>query len=1057
MKKSSLLFFFALLFALNIAPGPASAQQDDLKRAKELTVKSVEMYSKGRYTEAISLAEEALELFKATVGTDHPATAVCMNNLGVFYRGMGKYDLAEPIQLKALEVSEKTLGPEHATTTSAMNNLALLYEAMGEYARAEPLFKRALAIRERVLGPDHPGIVVGLNSLAAHYITVGEYDLAKPLYKRSLALCEKALGPNHYETAACLNNLAVLNIDTGNLAEAEVYYKRALAVCENAVGPEHPATATSLGNLSSLYIYMGEYALAEPLCKRALSIREKVLGANHPDTAFSLNTLALLYTRMGDLKQAAGLYLRALDIYEKTKGPEHPDTARTLDNLANILKDIGGFDQAERLYQRALAIREKALGPEHPETANSLQHLAGLYRKMSDFTRAEPLSQRVVAIREKNQGPDNPLTAQSLQELANLYRNMGKYALAESLHQRVVNIFQKTLGPGHPDTADGLYNMAIIKASQKDYPASLDYFIQAQNISAKLIDQVMGFTSEDQQQSFLVTQVGFFEGTASLVAFHMVDDQRAVRTIFDMWLNRRGVILEAQRRFQEALVYSDNPESARIFKELAEVRSSLSRLIFGGPGPEGFDAYQEKIDLLEKREKELATELSKLSAAFARQKAVKQANAAKLAQVLPKGSVLLEFAQIEPFDFQAVGKEPQWLPAHYLVFVLRAGVPDRVDMVDLGEAAPIDRAIRDLKSAITNLKDTQGKKAVLASQRLYELVFAKLENRLGTAKDIFLSPDGELSLIPFEVLQKPNGGWLIEEYTFNYLASGRDLLGFGVVHGQAGPPLLMGDPDFDLGSTEKEGISRQLGLHPERTVSAARRSPDLRGLHFTPLPGTGEEVKTIREILGPGTEIHTGREAMEEILASNSAPPRILHLATHGFFLTDSQIRALAGRRGLQLEDASKRSETKIENPLLRSGLAFAGANRVVDSDDAPVSDGLFTAEEVLGLRLNGTELVVLSACNTGTGEVRTGEGVYGLRRAFVQAGTKGLVMSMWPVPDQETKELMIRFYQNIQAGKMNRSQALRQAEIDQMHAVKERYGHANPIYWGAFVYLGEP
>ena len=282
---------------------------------------------------------------------------------------------------------------------------------------------------------------------------------------------------------------------------------------------------------------------------------------------------------------------------------------------------------------------------------------------------------------------------------------------------------------------------------------------------------------------------------------------------------------------------------------------------------------------------------------------------------------------------------------------------------------------------------------------------------------------------------------------FNYLASGRDLIGFGLLQGKSGPPLLMGNPDFDLGSTDKEGVTRELGLQPDQRVLTARRSPELRGTRFTPLPGTGEEIKAISGILGPEARIYAGKQALEEVLAAQTESPRILHLATHGFFLTDQQIKALIDRRALLIADDKLLPEdARIENPLLRSGLALAGVNRALEVGEVEGSDGLFTAEEVLGLRLHGTDLVVLSACETGLGEVKSGEGVYGLRRAFVQAGTKGLVMSMWSVPDKETQELMVQFYKNIKAGKMSKSEALRSAALRQMKIVKDRYGHT---HWG--------
>ena len=208
----------------------------------------------------------------------------------------------------------------------------------------------------------------------------------------------------------------------------------------------------------------------------------------------------------------------------------------------------------------------------------------------------------------------------------------------------------------------------------------------------------------------------------------------------------------------------------------------------------------------------------------------------------------------------------------------------------------------------------------------------------------------------------------------------------------------------------------------------------------------------------------TGKKALEEILM-NSPGPEILHLATHGFFLSDRSESA-PGTRGWQeaqlpsiTGDAAERIQRKInvENPLLRSGILLAGAKRSLLSNDTGINDGIVTAEKILGLNLHGTQMVVLSACDTGLGEIKTGEGVFGLRRAFTQAGAKSLVMSLWKVPDRETKELMVRFYRNIKAERMNRCQALRQAALDQMDIVRKRHGSPDPRYWGAFVFMGQP
>jgi len=340
-------------------------------------------------------------------------------------------------------------------------------------------------------------------------------------------------------------------------------------------------------------------------------------------------------------------------------------------------------------------------------------------------------------------------------------------------------------------------------------------------------------------------------------------------------------------------------------------------------------------------------------------------------------------------------------------------------------------------------------------------VFAPLQRELGPVKEIFIAPDGNLNLLPFEVLQGPDGKFLIEEYTFYYLGSGRDLLGFGTSQSTGAKALLIGDPNFDLGREEKASTLRQLALLEGKDGAGAKRSTELRGFHFARLPGTRQEVRAIHTLLGAEkADLFTDKEALEEVLRQKGTP-RILHLATHGFFLSDLDLASLRDDdRGMHqsgLGAAPPANVVKNENPLVRSGFALAGANRALAASDLEQSDGLVTAEKILGLRLRGTDLVVLSACETGLGEVKNGEGVFGLRRAFTQAGAKSLVMSMWSVPDRETQELMIEFYKNMLSGTMNRAQALRQAALSQMQVVKTRHGEAHPFFWGAFVFLGEP
>ncbi len=1052
----SVFLFVALILS---TAHPAYPQENDLQKAKAPHQQLIKLYERGPYQEAIKIAENNLTIREKALEPVDPNVATSLHNQGEIYRKSGDYAKAEPLFKRSLAIYEKALGPDHLDVANSLNSLATLYFAIGDYIKAKPLFKRSLAIREKTLGPDHLHVATSLSNLGEVYMKLGYYAEAEPLIKRSLAIYEKAFGPDKPDVANSLNSLATLYLATGDFIKAEPLFMRSLAIREEALGPVDPNVATSLHNLGTVYWKLGDYAKAEPLFKRSLAIYEKAFGPDHPHVALSLNNLALLYYSLGDYAKAEPLFKRSLAIHEKALGPDHPHVALNLLNLGEVYRKLGDYAKAEPLFKRSLAIYEKALGPDHPDVANSLSSLAECSRELGDYAKAEPLFKRSLVIQEKALGPDHPHVANSLNNLAGLYQSLGDYVKAEPLYNQSLAIYEKALGPDHPHVANSLNNLSALYAALDDFELALEFQKRAQKIDSRLIDQVMGFTSEDQKTKFLAMKMRGLDAYLSLISQRLSKSPINRKDALDLWLKRKGVILEAQRRFQEALVYSDDLEAVKTFQELGFVRAKLSKFAFGSSRKEGRDVYEKRIADLEVQKQSLEAKLSRLSQVFALKQKISDANSESVAEKLPKNSALIEFAVVGMWNFKAKGKENKWNPAHYLAFVLHAGEADKVSMIDLGEAEKIDMAVGKFKKKEGELNDTKGTKVREAFRNIYDMVFEPIKNELGDVKDIFISPDGNLNLIPFEVLQGPNGRYLIEDYTFNYLAAGRDLLGFEEIEEKGQRALLIGDPDFDMGREEKSSTLRRLALGDDKQKKDIKRSVDMRGFHFSNLPGTKEEVRAIQDIIGKdNADLYTGKEALEEVLRAKGSP-KILHLATHGFFLKDldfSDLMDETSGRGIQ-QVVPMGKKIKMDDPLLRSGIALAGANNTLKLEESEKSDGIVTAEKILGLRLRGTDMVVLSACETGVGEVKTGEGVFGLRRAFTQAGAKSLVMSMWAVPDKETKELMIDFYKNIQSDKMNRAQALRKAALKEMKIVKERYDTTNPFYWGAFVFLGEP
>jgi tetratricopeptide (TPR) repeat protein len=378
----------------------------------------------------------------------------------------GRYSVAEPLYQQALEIFRTTLPQGHPSIVTSINNLAGLYESQGRYAEAEPLYQEVLAIRQTTLPAGHPDIATTLNNLAGLYQSQGHFVEVEPLYQQALAIRQAALSEEHPDIAASLNNLAGFYERQGNFSAAEPLYQRALAINEKVFGAEHPYTAISFNNLGHLFYKQGSSIAAKPLYQRALAINEKVLGAEHPYTATILNNLAGVYESQGNYVTAESLYQRALAINEKVLGAESLATAAILNNLAGVYESQGNYVTAEPLYQRALAINEKVLGAEHPDTATILNNLANLYESQGDYVAAEPLLQRALAVCEKVLGAEHSYTAASLNNLAYLYISQGNYIAAESFLQRSLAILEKGMGVEHPSTKTVRDNYAQLRRLQ---------------------------------------------------------------------------------------------------------------------------------------------------------------------------------------------------------------------------------------------------------------------------------------------------------------------------------------------------------------------------------------------------------------------------------------------------------------------------------------------------------------------------------------------------------------------------------------------------------------
>jgi CHAT domain-containing protein/Flp pilus assembly protein TadD len=916
----------------------------------------------------------------------------------------GKYNEAIPLAEQALAIRKKVLGDNHPNTARSLNNLAGLYESQGRYSEAEPLYKQALAIKKQQLGDNHPSTATSLNNLAALYRVQGRYSEAEPLYQQALAIRRKQLGDNHPNTARSLNNLASLYQNQGRYSEAEPLYKQALAIFKQQLGDNHPSTATSLNNLAELYRVQGRYSEAEPLYQQALAIRRKQLGDNHPLTATSLNNLAALYESQGRYSEAEPIYKQALAIFKQQLGDNHPSTASSLNNLAGLYESQGRYSEAEPLYKQALAISKQRLGDNHPSTAVSLGNLAGLYQSQGRYSEAEPLYHRSLAIFKKQLGDNHPDTAVSLNNLAFLYYSQGRYSKAEPLYHRSLAIRKQQLGDNHPATATSLNNLAGLYQSQDDIPQAINYLSQGLAVEEYNLSENLKMGDDKQKQDYMAKVLGRTDVVISLNLQAAPNNPEATRLALKTILERKGRILDVSTNSLQILRQrTDDLESQQLLTQLIEVRTQLSNLTFKKPDDfPSAEIYRQQINEVTEKAKEIEGKIGVRSAEF---RSLSQPITLEgIQKLIPADAALVEIVRYQPYNPKAPENQRFGIP-RYAVYILYPN--GDIKAKDLGEAKPIDDKLiyfRDnLADAETPIPQLQK-----SARQLDETLMQPIRQLLGNTKTILLSPDAALNLIPFEALVDENNQYLVENYHITYLTSGRDLLRLKDKFASQQSPLIVADPFYGKAG-EKVALTRSI---------------DLSEFTFPGLPGTEQEAKAIKNLL-PQATVLTGSQATENAV-KQVKKPNILHIATHGFFKPESNV---------------------IENPLLRSGLVLAGVTIGQSAGD----DGVLTALETTNLNLVGTKLVVLSACDTGKGDIKIGQGVYGLRRALVIAGSESQLISLWKVSDDATKDLMVAYYGRLQKGE-GRSEALRQIQLGMLKGEKQKH----PFYWASFIPSGD-
>ena len=873
----------------------------------------------------------------------------------------------------------------------------------------------------------------------------GLYDEAEPWYVESRNVRAQVIGTNHPDYGKSLNNLAILYDVMGQYEKAEPLYLEVLSIREKTPGKESAAYADALSNLAGLYMQMGYFEKSEQLNLEVLEIREKVLGMDDPAYASSLNNLANLYYVLHNYQKAEELYLASIAIREKNGDRESQEYMSIIDNLGAMYQVGGQVEKAEPLLLQSKYLREKTFGKEHPSFALSLNHLANLYQKAKNYPKAESFFLEAQEAGEKALGKEHPDNALNKESLAVLYYETGRYDKAQSLLLECNALYVKLHGKDHPYYSSNLDFLASAYWASGNLHVAQGYLEEAARTKRKLLINASRHLSERELEAYIRDFVDGL-GRACSFAAHAPD---MAATCYDDILFYKGFLLNAVSQVRR-LVSTD----PAVTEKFNLYKSYCRRLAaeYAKPVSErnGLGALEAQADRLEK-------ELTRTVAGYS--DATRHPGWKDVQAALPPDAVAIEFvhyALVQPFSTDSV---------MYAALVL---LPDAAEPVLL----PLFE-----EKQLAALVQTSGKRQADYVDRLYgatdrgsnggadlyELIWQPIEKILQkvnsgdeTIKTIYFSPSGLLHCINLAAVAVPDGQVLSERYQLVQVGSTRQL----ALHKkdakeeqspnaatQASAALLFGgiqyEPDASL---------------PSETLQKPALTDNISGLRggsWNYLKGTEKEVEQISAMMktsGWNPAVLKGNAATEESFKtigqaeSVSTPhssPQVLHFATHGFFYPNPQGKLMTGK-------ATEASAFQFSDlPMMRSGLVMAGGNYAW-KEGKPfrpgLEDGILTAYEIAQTDLSYTQLVVLSACETGLGDIHGDEGVYGLQRAFKIAGARYLIMSLWRVPDAATQELMTAYYQKWLIQKMTIPDAFREAQKE----IRDKYQH--PFFWAGFV-----
>lgn len=1028
---------------------PLFSLKDSLQYAEGLLGLAKFNIEIGRYNETESILKTAVSIQKKNITiADYYAP---LNELATLYILQGKYFSADSILSSIESEFHASVDLDQGEYVTIIHSLGACYLAEGKYQNAEKYLNKALIISDSLNELDTLSHAQISDNLALLYMYWGKYNKAIHHSNESIEMIERTLGKDNTAYSTAINNLGLIYYFMGKYSLADTVLKECLEIEKNILGEHHPEYAKTLDNLGLVSECMGKYSEAEELYLKANKIFLEKFGKFNPDFAKSLDCLASLYQKLGRYNDAKDNYLSSLTIRKQVLGTEHPDYIISLSNLASLFKNGGYYIEAERMLKEIMKKQKEIFGENSEKYASTVNDLAMLYELMGKLTEAESLYLKAIQITKGLFSKNSEGYAALLYNIADLYNTTGKYNEAELFYKKALEIFKSIFGENHPNIAVVLNGLALHYYSSEQYVKAESIFLPLLKNISNQIETYFVSQSENEKNQFYNTIRLNFTIFNSFVKDRLSQNPLLCNELYNNQLQTKALLFNATKKIKERIKNSKNIILITKYNKWIEQKESLSKLYT--LTQEQINIQGVNIDSLKRSANELEKELSIESAFLADVLDKKEYTWRDIQSKLKDGEAAIEIIRFEYY-------KKYWTDTVFYAALIitkeTKGHPKYVLLENGNELENKDGLLKIYRDEISHESKMDSKLDLPidfdADGKLYEAYWSLISKELPGIKKIYISPDGVYYQINLSILRNPDTkNYLSDEKEIIILTNTKDIVAEKPYKAGKNDIVLFGSPNYRLEADKQKIITLNILRHDKTDVELFPDTRDtLTRKHLGELPATKVEVENIAKIMynvGWDTTVYQGDNAIVPVV-KNVNSPRVLHIATHGGFLADREIN----KNKMEMRIMGIETKKYIENPLLRSMLFFAGAQRILSNTNTSqykdIDNGILTAYDAMNLNLDKTELVVLSACETGLGEVKNGEGVYGMQRAFQTAGARYVLMSLWSVDSKATQQLMESFYRKWAA-----SGDVRNAFREAQQELRKTYPH--PYYWGAFVLIG--